>query len=550
MEKIWLKQYEKGVPPTIQIPEWTMDQLFRHSIEKKPKGTATLFFGARLRWEQLGYRVERFASALASSGVGKGDRVVLVLPNMPAYPIAHFATWRLGGVLVPTNPLYVERELEYQLSDSGAETVVILDQLYPRLAKIRSDTAVKRVIVVRISDFLPTPLRILYNLKNKPLVQAGSAEGVHTYADFVRWPSRVALPAALSPDDVAILLYTGGTTGFSKGAMLTHRNLLYNVNQTKAWLRDLKDEEEILLCVLPFFHSYGMTTGLHLAVLSRSTMVLVPRFDMAEVIKRIGKHSPTIFCGVPAMYQAINRSPKVSAKELSSIRVCISGGAGLPPDVQKKFEELSGGKLVEGYGLSETSPVTHVNPIYGRRKSGSIGVPVSGTEAMVVDINTRSPLGPNEIGELAVRGPQVMQGYWNRPQETEQVLQDGWLYTGDIARMDEDGFFSIVDRKKDLIISAGMNVYPREVEEVLLRHPGVVEAAVVGIPSSVREEIVKAYIVADPEQMPTKRELVQFCRDKLARYKVPKRLELVQELPKSALGKVLKRQLKAAEKDK
>ena len=549
METIWLKRYEKEVPAKIRMPEWTMDRLFRQSVDKNPQDTATLFFGARLRWDQLGHMVERFASALASSGVGPGDRIAVILPNMPAYPIAHFATWRLGGVLVPTNPLYVERELEYQLSDSGAETVVILDQLYPRFAEIRVATAVKRVIVVSISDFLPSVLRLLYRLRNKPVVQTGSTEGVYTYRDFLRRAGSMGAPAQVSADDVAILLYTGGTTGFSKGAVLTHRNLAANVTQTRAWLWSMKDEQEVLLCVLPFFHSYGMTTGLHLAVLSRSTMVLVPRFDLGEVLKRIRKHAPTVFCGVPSMYQAINRYPKVSAGDLSSIRRCISGGARLPGEVQKRFEGLTGGKLVEGYGLSETSPVTHVNPTFGVRKNGSIGVPVPGTEAMVVDPTTRSPQPADQVGELAIRGPQVMQGYWNRPEETNQVLQDGWLYTGDLARMDQDGFFFIVDRKKDLIISAGMNVYPREVEEVLLGHPKVVEVAVVGVPSTVREEIVKAYVVADRKQMPTKRELVQFCWDKLARYKVPKRVEFVKELPKSALGKVLKRQLQTLEKD-
>ena len=500
-------------------------------------------FGARLRWQQLAGLVERFASALCASGIQPGDRVAVILPNMPAYPIAHFATWRLGGVLVPTNPLYVERELEYQLSDSGAETVVILDQLYPKFAKIRAATAVKRVIVVGIADFLPRVLRLLYRLKNKPPVQTGSEPGVIAYRDFLRGAGNTAAEASPACDDVAILLYTGGTTGFSKGAVLTHRNLAANATQTRAWLWSMKDEREVLLCVLPFFHSYGMTTGLHLAVLSRSTMVLVPRFDLKEVLKRIRKHAPSIFCGVPSMYQALNRYPRVSAGDLSSIRLCISGGAGLPGEVQKRFEELTGGRLVEGYGLSETSPVTHVNPTFGMRKNGSIGVPVPGTEARVVDPATRVPLPAGQVGELAIRGPQVMRGYWNRPQETEHVLKDGWLYTGDLVRMDEDGFFFIVDRKKDLIISAGMNVYPREVEEVLLTHPGVIEVAVVGAPSAVREEIVKAYIVADRDRMPSKSELVQFCRDKLARYKLPRQVEFVQDLPKSALGKVLKRQL-------
>jgi long-chain acyl-CoA synthetase len=544
MGQIWQKFYDEGVLPSIPYPDKTAYQLFRDSVERNPQGIATLFFGASIRYRELGKRVDRFAGALASMGVEKGDRVALVLPNIPAYPIAHFAVLKLGGILVPTNPLYVERELQYQLNDSGAETVVILDQLYPRLAAVRDKTPVKRIILARIQDFLPRILGFLYGLKHKSEVDAAQEEGVHEYRRLMRRSFPSAAAARISPEDTAIFLYTGGTTGVSKGAVLSHRNLVVNAFQTREWLWDMEDQKEVLLCVLPFFHSYGMTTGMHLAMVSQSAMLLLPRFELADVMKQIKKYRPTIFCAVPALYNTISRYPGISSSDVASIRLCISGGAALPAEVQKKFETLTGGKLVEGYGLSETSPVALVNPTHGHRKSGTIGVPVSDTEAAVVDLESKEPLEPGQVGELAIKGPQVMKGYWEKPEETRQVLDEGWLYTGDMAVMDEEGFFSIVDRKKDVIISAGMNIYPRELEEVLHQHPGIVEAAVVGISSAVREEVPKAYIVVEEGQELSKRDVVQFCQDKLSKYKIPKRIEFVEELPKSALGKVLKRVLR------
>ena len=540
--RTWLRHYEEGVPHTIDYPEQNVYQLLEAAAAKNPGGTATLFFGARLSYARLLELAESVAGALSSLGVKKGDRVALILPNLPAYPIVHFAVLRLGGILVPTNPLYVERELERQLSSSGTETVVILDQLYPRLERVRTNTPVRRIVVTRVPDFLPPVLSVLYRLKNRSAPKP-SGDGVYQYRDLIRRKARAHV-VDVSPDDTAILLYTGGTTGVSKGAVLTHRNLVTNVLQTRRWLSDIRMGQEICLCVLPFFHSYGMTTGMHLAVESQSAMVLLPRFELAEVIKQIKKHRPTIFCAVPSMYNAINRYPQVSSRDVGSIRICVSGGAGLPADIQRRFEELTAGRLVEGYGLSETSPVALVNPLHGYRKSGTIGVPVSDTVAQVVDPQTKTPIPAGEVGELALQGPQVMKGYWQMPEETAQVLREGWLYTGDMAVMDEEGFFSIVDRKKDLIISAGMNIYPREVEEVLHQHPKVVEAAVVGVSSAVREETVKAFIVVEPGQELSKQEIIQFCQDKLSKFKIPKRIEFVDELPKSALGKVLRRVLR------
>ena len=546
IDRPWLEHYNEGVSPSVSYPDKTVFQLLEEAAAANPNGLATRFFGAGFTYRRLLSAVDRFAGALSRMGVRKGDRVALILPNMPAYPVAHFAVLQLGGILVPTNPLYVERELEHQLNSAEAETVVVLDQIYSRLAKVQENTSVRRVIVVRIQDFLPRILSILYGLKHRGRKEP-RGQGIHLYRKLMRQTGPPKEAFEVGPDDTAILLYTGGTTGVSKGAVLTHRNLVTNVFQTRQWIWSIQEGKEVFLCVLPFFHSYGMTTGMHLAVHTQSTMILLPRFELADVMKQIKKYRPTIFCAVPSMYNAINRYPKVSNRDVGSIRVCISGGAGLPAEVQKRFEELTGGSLVEGYGLSETSPVALVNPIVGNRKTGTIGIPVSDTDARVVDPETKEPLPGGQVGELALRGPQVMQGYWGMPEETKQVLRDGWLYTGDLSEMDEEGFFSIVDRKKDLIISAGMNIYPREVEEVLHQHPKIVEAAVVGIPSKVRQETVKAFVVVEEGQELTKSEVIQFCQDKLSRYKIPKRIEFMEELPKSALGKVLKRVLKNPE---
>ncbi len=544
MERTWLKHYDEGVPRDIDYPETNLYQLFQQSVEKNPSGLATLFFGARMTYRSLAEKVDQFASVLAGLGVRKGDRVALILPNLPIYPIAHFAALKIGAVLTPTNPLYVERELERQLVDSGAETVVILDQLYPRLAQVRANTPVKRVVAAGVKEFLPPTVGFLYGFKNKSTLATQEEEGLYLYRDLMSRKFPPAPSVEVAPDDVAILLYTGGTTGISKAATLTHRNLVANVHQTRVWLSDVREAQEIILCVLPFFHSYGMTTGLHLAVLSRCTMLLLPRFELKDVVKQIRKYKATIFCGVPSMYNAINHYSGLKSSDVASIRLCISGGAGLPAEVQESFEKLTGGRLVEGYGLSEASPVVLVNPIYGHRKIGTIGVPIPNTDARVIDPETHEPLAAGQVGELDVSGPQIMSGYWNRPQETDLVLRDGWLHTGDMAVMDEEGFFSIVDRKKDLILSAGMNIYPREVEEVLHQHPDIIEAAVIGIPSPVRGETPKAFIVAKEGSSLGKREVMQFCQDKLSRFKIPKEIEFRKELPKSAVGKVLKRVLK------
>ncbi|RKY88589.1 long-chain fatty acid--CoA ligase [candidate division KSB1 bacterium] len=552
MEKPWLKHYEEGVPHTLEYPQKILSVLLQEVAEKHGEKPAIFFFGRILTFDQLNCLIDRFAAILHHLGIGKGDRVAIVLPNLPQYPIVHYAIMRLGAVIVPVNPLYVERELKYQLNDSGAKAAIVLNLVYPRLKAIRAETSLENIIVTSVKDYLPPLLKLLYRFKERKkgtVARVKKEPGVHFFMELMKQKLPSAPEVKVSVNDVAMFLYTGGTTGVSKGTVLTHENLVANAFQTRSWVSDIRDGEEVILSALPFFHSYGMTTCMHLSLVCHSKALLVPRFDTRQVLKLVQKHRVTIFPGVPTMYIAINNYPDVNKYDLSSIRACISGGAALPVEVQRQFERLTGGRLVEGYGLSEASPVTHANPLYGLRKEGSIGVPFPSTEAKIVDLETCEDLPVGEIGELAVRGPQVMQKYWNRPEETQQTLRDGWLLTGDVARMDEDGYFYIVDRKKELIITSGFNVYPREIEEVLFQHPKVAEAAVIGVPDAHRGEVIKAYVVVKEGKTATTEEIISFCQGKLARFKIPKIVEFRSELPKSMIGKVLRRVLIEEEKE-
>jgi len=552
MEKPWLKHYEEGVPHILEYPQKILSVLLQEVAEKHGEKPAIFFFGRILTFDQLNCLIDRFAAILHHLGIGKGDRVAIVLPNLPQYPIVHYAIMRLGAVIVPVNPLYVERELKYQLNDSGAKAAIVLNLVYPRLKAIRAETSLENIIVTSVKDYLPPLLKLLYRFKERKkgtVARVKKEPGVHFFMELMKQKLPSAPEVKVSVNDVAMFLYTGGTTGVSKGTVLTHENLVANAFQTRSWVSDIRDGEEVILSALPFFHSYGMTTCMHLSLVCHSKALLVPRFDTRQVLKLVQKHRVTIFPGVPTMYIAINNYPDVNKYDLSSIRACISGGAALPVEVQRQFERLTGGRLVEGYGLSEASPVTHANPLYGLRKEGSIGVPFPSTEAKIVDLETCEDLPVGEIGELAVRGPQVMQKYWNRPEETQQTLRNGWLLTGDVARMDEDGYFYIVDRKKELIITSGFNVYPREIEEVLFQHPKVAEAAVIGVPDAHRGEVIKAYVVVKEGKTVTTEEIISFCQGKLARFKIPKIVEFRPELPKSMIGKVLRRVLIEEEKE-
>ena len=553
-EQPWIRFYEAGVPHTLRYPDVTLGTVLRQTALKFPHHTALLFYGKKIVYSELDALANRFAHALLRLGVGKGDRVALMLPNIPQMVIAYYGTLRLGAIAVPTNPLYHEHELEIQLKDCGAETLVAVDMFYPVISAVLPRTGVRRLILCGIRDFLPFPLNVLYPLKariDKQWVSVRRVPPIYDFMAIVRHESTAAVNAAVSPDDTALLQYTGGTTGVPKGAVLTHRNLVVNAVQSKAWLTLHNEGEVVVLGVIPFFHVYGMTIAMNLGILIGAELILLPKFHTREVLRFIEKYRPEIFPGVQAMYLAIGNYPKIRRYDLTSLKVAISGAGPLMHEVQERFEHLTNARIAEGYGLSEASPVTHANPIFGRRKSGTIGLPWPDTEARIVDIGTgQKNLPVGQPGELVIRGPQVMKGYWNKPEETADALRGGWLHTGDIATMDEDGYFTIVDRIKDMIKTAGENVYPREVEEVLFMHRKVKEAVVVGIPQEFLGEEIKAYIVLKEGETATAEEIIQFCRQLLSKFKVPKEVEFRDRLPKTLVGKVLRRVLRDEEMKK
>ncbi|ROR01962.1 long-chain-fatty-acid--CoA ligase [Desulfosoma caldarium] len=552
MDRPWLRHYNSKVPQEIEFPNWPLPVLVSRTAEKYAVNTATEFFGAKLSYRQFWDQVLRLAAALKDMGVGKGTRVAIMLPNCPQTMIAYYATLWVGGVGVMTNPMYVEREMEHQWQDSGAEVLFVLDHLFPKVEKVLASTKIRTVVVTSLREYLPFLFRFLYPIKAKKqnLFMAVPYDGrrIVNFSQLLAKHSPLTDSCAATLDDLALLQYTGGTTGVSKGVMLSHRNILANVLQVAAWFPDFRWGRERLVAILPFFHVFGMTVCMNFSLYGGCATIVVPKFDVDEFIKLLHKSKPTLFPGVPTIYVALVNHSKVKDYDLSSIRFCITGSAPMPVEVLKKFEDMTGCIIVEGYGLSEASPVTHVNPISGTRKPGSIGIPVSSTDARIISLEdgvSEAPVG--QPGELAVKGPQVMLGYWNMPEETASTLRDGWLYTGDVATMDEDGYFYIVDRKKDMIIAGGYNIYPREIDEVLYTHPKVLDAVAVGVPDPYRGETVKAFIVPKPGETVTEEEIIQFCKSKLAAYKVPRAVEIRESLPKTMVGKILRKELRAEE---
>ncbi len=552
MDRIWHKHYDPEVPFSREYPETCLPMILEQNAKIVPDSIATEFFGAKLTYRQLWDHVLRLANGLKQMGVGEGTKVAIMLPNTPQCVIAYYAALWLGAIVIMTNPLYVERELVHQWADSDAEFLFILDHLYPKAEKALSKTGIRTTIVTSVKEYLPLPLRYLYPLKAhlKKLFTSVPYDGIHLLSlkKVMAQKRPDPIPCAAAPDNLALLQYTGGTTGITKGAMLTHRNILSNVVQLASWFPDLNCGKERFLSVLPFFHVFGLTVGLNLSIYTGCAVTVMPRFDTDEVIKTIKKKKPTIFPGVPAIYTALMAHPKVDSFDLSSIRFCVTGSAPMPVEVMRRFEQKTGSKIVEGYGLSEASPVTHANPIDGMRKPGSIGVPLPDTDCRIVDAETgtrQMPVG--QVGELIVRGPQVMKGYWKNEQDTMDALRDGWLYTGDLATMDSSGYFFIVDRKKDLIISGGYNIYPREIEEVLYEHPKVLDAAAIGVPHPRKGEAVKIFIVLKRGETLGRQEILDWCKGKLAAYKIPKEVEFRDSLPKTIVGKVLRRELRKTE---
>jgi long-chain acyl-CoA synthetase len=549
MDRVWLTQYDPGVPGTLSYPDIALPDLLTRAAERYPDRAALRFYGRVIRYRELDALATRFAHAVMNQQVRKGGVVGLMLPNLPQTVIGYYGSLRAGAIVTPVNPLFVESEIAHQVSDSGCETILALDQFYPRLKPLLGRTCLKRVILTGVADYLPWLKRLLYPLKTRGQGRYGPmsvSPAVSTLQQCLSDPPGFP-PVPISRDDVALLQYTGGTTGIPKGVVLTHRNLVCNTWQCRSWMTALREGEEVFLGVLPFFHVYGMSACLNLAVGVAGSLTLLPRFHVTEVLEAITRERVTVFPGVPAMFSAINTHQNLKRYNLQSIRLCISGAGPLHSSVQDRFEALTGARLVEGYGLTEAGPVTHVNltgPDSGERRRRSIGLPLPDTDAKIMDIETgERELRIGEIGELAVRGPQVMSGYWKREDETRHVLRNDWLFTGDLARMDASGFFYIEDRKKDMIKSGGENVYPREVEEVLVRHPKIKEAVVAGIPQGLRGELIKAYVVLKDGENATAADILDHCRHDLAKFKVPKKVEFRPELPKTLVGKVLRRVL-------
>jgi len=532
----------------MNYPKITLTRMLEQTVERCSDQTALIYFGTRIPYGRLLEHANRCAAGLQALGVRKGDRVALMMSNCPQFVVSYFGALKAGGIVTATSSMYTAREAAHQWHDAGASALIVDRKLHPvAQAALAEVPGVKHVIVTGSRDYYPSALakldKVLRTGRSSRIRPHASRFMSHTWQDLLQ--ARLPRPVSVSPSDIACLQYTGGTTGTSKGAMLTHANLVTNAYQTEQWLSCGENRPEVMVAALPLFHIYAMTCVMICSVFAGGTVIILPRFELRTALNAVRNYRPTMFHGVPTMYVAFNNAPNVERYGFKSLRVCMSGGASLPVEVRQKFEQLTGGRLVEGYGLTEASPVTHVNPPDGLAKAGSIGLPIPGTEVRIVDLPTGTrelPLG--EVGEIAVRGPQVMKGYWNKPAETAQVLHDGWLLTGDLARRDEAGYYYIVDRKKDLIIASGFNVYPRDVEEVLFEHPQVKEAAVVGVPDEYRGETVKAFIVLRDGAAASAEEIISFCRKRLAAYKVPRQIVFRDSLPKSGVGKYLRRELR------
>jgi long-chain acyl-CoA synthetase len=551
-EKIWFKSYAPGVPQEIDFENMTLPEALKRSAQIYPESTALLFMGKHLSYAELDRLVNRFARALLDLGVKKGDKVAMLLPNLPQTVIAVYAAFRIGAVAVMNNPLYTERELEYQFNDSDSKVLVSLDLLHPRILKIKDKTKIEKVIYCHINDYLPFPKKQLFPLVKKQMYRKFEPqEGFHEFLPIIQKYTDTPVENASNWEEVGAFIYTGGTTGVSKGVMLTHANLSSNVQQFSVWFPDLKKGAESVLAVFPFFHSAGFTAIMNLSIWNGYTDILVPRPEPATVIEMLKKFKPNYLPAVPTIFVGLLNSPEFRKMDLSFIKGFFSGAAPLAADTLQQLKDLTGATMLEVYGLTETTPIATVTPWGGKIKPGTVGTPVPSTDVKIVDVDTgKEEQNIGTPGEIIVKGPQVMKGYYKKPEETAQVLRDGWLYTGDIGMFDEDGYLTIVDRKKDMIIAGGYNIYPREIDEILFQHPKILEACSIGVPDAYRGETVKAYVVVKPGETLTADEVIQFSREKLAPYKAPKMVEFIDALPKSAIGKILRKEVKEMDRKK
>ena len=549
-DRPWLDRYDEGVPQTIEYPEVPLFYFLEESARKYPDTPCTIFKGAKITYREMNEITDRLAAGLAGLGIKKGDRVGIFIPNTPQFVMAYYAALKIGAIVVATNPLYKDREIVHQANDSGMETMIVMSNFYNQLKAVQSKTKIKNVIVTNIKEALPPITSFLFTLlkEKKGGFRIELAEGDLWMQDLINAHQPQERPVVeVGPDDDAIFQYSGGTTGTPKAAIAMHRNLVANTLQIRRWMPTCIDGQEVVLMAIPLYHVYGMVAGMNFGLAAGASLVMVPNAkDIKDDLENIQKYKATIFPAVPNLYNAINNWPDVVAGkyDLSSIKACISGSAALLRETKERFEAITGGVVFEGFGLSEAPTATHCNPLSGENRTGSIGLPLPDVEARIVSLDDEVTVLPTgEVGELVIKGPQVFRGYFNMPTETNNTLRDGWLYTGDIARMDDDGYFYIVDRKKEVIKPGGFQVWPREVEEVIAEHPKVFEVGVAGIPDPKRGETVKAWVVLKPGETVTTEEIRAWCKERMAAYKVPTQVEFRDELPKTTVGKILRREL-------
>ena len=553
-DKPWLAHYERGVPENIDYEQITLPAYLEKSARQYPERTAIICEGFKISYRRLNEMANRFAACLNALGAGKGDRVAILLPNVIPCVISYYATLKIGAIAVMCNPQHTDRELLFQFQDSAATVLITMNLLANRMIALRPQTELKQIIHTSFGDYLPLAGNLLFPLlagKKGLTARVQPAENVYRWKNVLSNYSASHRRTGVSMDDVAMIQYTGGTTGVAKGVMLTHANLSFQTQQIDAWFPQFAGQDEIILGALPFFHSFGLTCSMNNAIFASWTNVLIPSPQPKQLLTAIRKYRPTFAPLVPTMYIALLNHADIRKTSMTCIKGCFSGSAPLPLEVIRKFEGLTGAAISEGFGLTEAAPITHANPFNGVRKVGSVGLPFPDTECRIVDLaegTTDVPVG--QSGELLVRGPQVMKGYWNNPQETANTLKDGWLFTGDIARMDENGYFYIVDRKKDMVISGGHNVYPREIDEVLYRHPKIKEACAIGLPHPSRGEQIKVFVVPVAGASVTSEELIEYCQTRLAEYKLPTGFEFRKDLPKSHVGKILRKVLREEELQK
>ncbi|MGD0275485.1 MAG: long-chain fatty acid--CoA ligase [Syntrophales bacterium] len=551
-ERIWHKAYMPAVPREVTFEEKTMPEFLSRTSERFSKRDALIYLGKKISYAELNVLANRFANALKAMGVRRGDRVALLLPNVPQIVIAYFGIWRAGAVAVPCNPLYMDDEILHQVNLSGATVMVTLDLLAERMLALRSKSPLKQIITAHIPDYLPFPVKQLFPFVKREMYRPYRNEpGYYEFLDLMKKASPVFSDPPPKPDDLALIPYTGGTTGAAKGAVITHRNISCINQILGAWFFDLPDGQDSELAIFPFFHMAGFNLVMNLSIYKGWTAILVPRPEPKSVMEMTLKYRPSIFLAVPTIYVGIIAMPEFKKADLSFIKGFFSGAAPLAMETIEALKKATGASFVEGYGMTESTSITHMTPWRGKLKPGSVGVPLPNTDIRIVDLEMGEqdmPIG--QEGEILFKGPQQCGGYYDMPEETEKSIRNGWFYTGDIGRMDEEGYLYIVDRKKDMIIAGGYNIYPRDIDEVLFQHPKVLEACAIGVPDPYRGENVKAFIVAKQGETVTKEELDAICREHLAAYKVPKIYEFVQELPKSSVGKILRKELKARERQK